>query len=72
MCDDSVRDGSDTRQIPESNSQCLLNNCATDYRFGQNENNKYYSECKRRFRNKGLFTADQVSYTMYFSLNELF
>ncbi len=25
-----------------------------------NENREYYADCKRRSRNKGLFTADQV------------
>lgn len=60
MCDDTVRDGADTRTILEDNSQCLNNDCDTDYRFGMNENNQYYSDCKKRPRNKGLFTADQV------------
>lgn len=61
MCGDLVRDGSDTRTIPEVNSQCESNDCNTDYRFGMNENNKHYTECKRRTRNKGLFTAEQVT-----------
>lgn len=61
MCGDLVRDGSDTRTIPEVNSQCESNDCNTDYRFGMNENNKYYTECKRRTRNKDLFTAEQVT-----------
>ena len=62
MCDDSLRDGSDIRTIPRENSQCQANNCDTDYRFGMNENNTYYTNCRRRERNKGLFVADQVRY----------
>jgi hypothetical protein len=62
MCDDSIRDGSDTRTIPEDNSQCLNSTCDSDYRFGMHENNKYYSDCKKRQRNKRIFTADQVEF----------
>jgi len=34
--------------------------CNTDYRYGMNENYDYYTDCKKRDRNQGLFTADQV------------
>lgn len=58
MCDDSIRDGSDTRTIPENDSQCQ-GDCNSDMRFGMNENQDYYNICKRRIRNKGLFVAEQ-------------
>lgn len=58
MCDDSIRDGSDTRTIPENDNQCQ-GTCNSDIRFGMNENQDSYKTCKRRNRNKGLFTADQ-------------
>lgn len=66
MCGDFLRDGSDTRTIPVSNSQCESNKCDTDYRFGMHENNAYYSDCSRRVRNKGLFTANQVTEIFFF------
>ena len=72
MCDDAIRDGSDTRIIPQDNSQCLNNSCDSDYRFGMNENNKYYSECKKRKRNKRIFTADQVEYFFIYLLLKVY
>ncbi|CAF0819384.1 unnamed protein product [Brachionus calyciflorus] len=60
MCDETIRDGSDILTIPESNEQCENNECNSDFRFGMNEDNAYYENCKRRERNKGLFVADQL------------
>jgi len=72
MCSDLVRDGSDTRTIPESNQQCANEDCNTDYVYGMHEDYSYYQNCKSRSRNKGLFTADQVMSVFYmfsFSIN---
>jgi hypothetical protein len=59
MCSDMVRDGADTRTIPENNAQCANNDCNSDLTYGMNENYNYYQTCKQRSRNKGLFLADQ-------------
>ena len=61
MCSDTIRDGSDTRRIPELNSGCLNGDCNKDFRFGMHESNENYQTCKRTSRNLGIFTADQVS-----------
>ena len=47
------------RQIPENDVQCSKVECKSDVRFGMNEDNEYYAMCKRRFRNKGLYVAEQ-------------
>ncbi|RNA14329.1 DD3-3-like [Brachionus plicatilis] len=59
MCDDKMRDGSDVNTIPNVEKGCQNNDCDKDFRFGMNEDFGYYSNCKQRERNKGLFTADQ-------------
>ena len=48
------------RTIPENPAQCENYNCNTDLRYGMNEDFDYYQNCKKRERNMGLFTADQV------------
>lgn len=60
MCSANLRDGTDTREIPKSNSQCANNDCNRDLRFGMHEDIDYYIQCSRRSRNKGLFIAEQV------------
>ncbi|XP_071081858.1 protein DD3-3-like [Haliotis cracherodii] len=59
MCGDTVRDGATTKTIPETNAQCLKNDCNSDRTYGMHEDYNYYNHCKRRQRNKGLFVADQ-------------
>ena len=59
MCDDKLRDGVTTRTIPETPSNCQNNDCNNDVRFGMHEDFDYYMNCKYRYRNKGLFTADR-------------
>jgi len=51
--DDELRDGQDTGTIPDPEP--------TQERFvyGRHETNEYYTACKTRERNKGLFTSDQ-------------
>jgi hypothetical protein len=70
MCHDNIRDGSDTRTIPESNQQCDNGDCNSDFRFGMNEDYAYYANCKQRERNKGLYLADQVSKNSIFKLEQ--
>lgn len=59
MCDDRLRDGVTTRTIPEQPSNCQNYDCNNDVRFGMHEDYDYYMNCKYRFRNRGLFTADR-------------
>ena len=59
MCQDDVRDGATTRTIPDTPLQCQNENCNRDLRFGMHENFDYYTLCKLRERNQGLFTANQ-------------
>ncbi|CAH1783889.1 unnamed protein product [Owenia fusiformis] len=59
MCGDLVRDGVTTTTIPDNPAQCENYDCNTDTRYGMNEDYDYYLNCKLRYRNKGLFTADQ-------------
>ena len=59
MCDDRLRDGATTRTIPEQPSDCANNDCNNDVRYGMHEDYDYYTNCKYRFRNRGLFTADR-------------
>jgi hypothetical protein len=59
MCDPRLRDGVTTRTIPQNPSQCLNNDCNTDTRYGMHESYDYYMNCRYRFRNRGLFTADR-------------
>jgi len=59
MCNDNIRDGTTTNTIPEQPSNCLNNDCNRDIRFGMHEDYDYYMNCKYRFRNVGLFTADR-------------
>lgn len=61
MCSSQLRDGSTTSTIPVNNNDCSGGNCNTDYSYGMNEKNEYYKSCTQRSRNKGLFTADQVT-----------
>jgi len=59
MCSDNLRDGVTTRTIPDQPSNCLNYDCNTDVRYGMHEDYDYYMNCKYRFRNNGLFTADR-------------
>eukprot|EP00056_Hartaetosiga_gracilis_P013768 m.231079 g.231079 ORF g.231079 m.231079 type:complete len:1329 (-) comp13895_c4_seq1:92-4078(-) len=59
MCHDNLRDGVTTRTIPDQPSNCLNNDCNTDVRYGMHEDYDYYTNCKHRYRNQGLFTADR-------------
>jgi len=59
MCSPNLRDGTTTNTIPEQPSNCLNNDCNRDIRFGMHEDYDYYMNCKYRFRNFGLFTADR-------------
>lgn len=59
MCGDSVRDGTTTQTIPVNPVLCKNYDCNNDVRFGMHEDFDYYTNCKYRSRNKGLFTADQ-------------
>lgn len=59
MCSPNLRDGTTTNTIPEQPSNCLDNNCNRDIRFGMHEDYDYYMNCKYRYRNRGLFTADR-------------
>eukprot|EP00045_Choanoeca_perplexa_P015661 m.200161 g.200161 ORF g.200161 m.200161 type:complete len:596 (+) comp17050_c0_seq13:161-1948(+) len=59
MCHDNVRDGVTTRTIPQQPTNCLNNDCNTDIRYGMHEDYDYYTNCRYRFRNRGLFTADR-------------
>jgi hypothetical protein len=75
MCGDSVRDGTTTTQIPDDENEynAVVTNPDTSlyfggpnpddnkqvYKYGMHESYQYYQDCKRRERNKGLFTADQ-------------
>lgn len=59
MCSPNLRDGTTTNTIPEQPSNCLNNDCNRDIRFGMHEDYDYYMNCKYRFRNRGLFTADR-------------
>ncbi|XP_063687196.1 protein DD3-3-like [Bolinopsis microptera] len=59
MCGDLVRDGTTTNTIPDDRWKCDRANCDTDMEYGMHEDYWYYKECKQRYRNKGLYTADQ-------------
>jgi len=59
MCGKNVRDGTTTNTIPDRQRNCDKNDCDTDMEFGMHEDFWYYKNCKRRQRNKGLYTADQ-------------
>jgi len=59
MCSSGLRDGVTTRTIPETPSNCQNNDCNNDVRFGMQEDYDYYMNCKYRYRNRGLFTADR-------------
>jgi len=58
-CGDLVRDGTTTNTIPDDRWKCDRANCDTDMEYGMHEDYWYYKECKQRYRNKGLYTADQ-------------
>jgi len=59
MCDDRARDGTTTTTIPEQPSNCANYDCNHDVRFGMHEDYDYYTNCKYRYRNRGLFNADR-------------
>lgn len=52
-CGKDVRDGASTNTIPATQSQSL------DVSYGMHESFQYWSMCNMRYRNMGLFTADQ-------------
>eukprot|EP00948_MAST-09A_sp_MAST-9A-sp1_P002214 g2214.t1 len=66
MCDDTapgLRDGSNRNTIG-GNSNAERQNPNTDkfgLEYGQHETYEYYHDCQSRERNKGLFTADQLT-----------
>lgn len=59
MCSTTLRDGQTTKTIPDNRNQCKDGNCNVDQKYGMHEDYDYYQNCKKRSRNKGLFTADQ-------------
>lgn len=59
MCGDNVRNGITTQTIPDNPALCKDYDCNSDHRFGMHEDYDYYTNCKYRNRNKGLFTADR-------------
>jgi len=60
MCDSKIRDGANTRTIPEIDSQCYnADKCDDDLEYGMQESNDYYYTCTATMRNMGLFTAGQ-------------
>ncbi|XP_032219709.1 protein DD3-3 isoform X2 [Nematostella vectensis] len=59
MCDKLVRDGTTITTIPDDPANCYKFDCNKDLRYGMHEDFDYYSQCKKRERNKGLFTIDQ-------------
>lgn len=59
LCGDNVRNGITTQTIPDNPALCKNYDCNSDDRFGMHEDYDYYTNCKYRNRNKGLFTADQ-------------
>ena len=59
MCSDTIRDGTTTTTIPENPSNCANGDCNHDVRFGMHEDYDYYTNCKYRYRNRGLFNADR-------------
>jgi len=54
--DDSILNVEGNRRISDSNTDL---SDQMDMRYGRHETLNYYNECRRRERNKGLFTADQ-------------
>jgi hypothetical protein len=58
-CDEQLRDGQLTNTIPIRASDCVGNDCNSDFRYGMHENYQYYQHCSLRERNKGLFPADR-------------
>ena len=60
-CGDMMRDGTTTDTIPTDFEQCNDHNCTSDLEYGMHEDIYYYANCRLRSRNKGLFTANQVS-----------
>ncbi|ESO95665.1 hypothetical protein LOTGIDRAFT_231896 [Lottia gigantea] len=59
MCDDKIRDGSLQREtIPDRNTKCENDNCNTDIKYSMHEDYDYYTNCRLRHRNMGLFTGD--------------
>lgn len=59
MCGDNVRDGSTTTTIPDNAMNCENYDCTTDTRYGMHEDYEYYTNCKLRQRNTGLYLANQ-------------
>ena len=52
-CGKDVRDGATTNTIPDDSQQAL------DRSYGMHESYPYYQRCENRYRNMGLFLADQ-------------
>ncbi len=48
-----------TSTIPDNPTRCNNYDCNTDLEFGMHEDFDYYTNCKLRSRNMGLFTADR-------------
>lgn len=59
MCGDKVRDGTTTNTIPDDREKCDKLDCNNDLEYGMHEDYWYYKNCDKRYRNKGLYTADQ-------------
>lgn len=59
MCDAKLRDGTTTLTIPDNPKECYDYDCDTDVRFGRHESYEWYTSCKYRERNQGLFTSSQ-------------
>lgn len=61
MCAENVRNGRTTNTPPIIHTACRDRDCDTDERFGMHESLRHFQKCQTRERNKGLYTATQVS-----------
>jgi len=57
MCDPSIRDGTSTNTITQATVD--QKDASGNYVFGMHENYPYYRKCASRYRDGGLFAADQ-------------